>query len=153
MNKVALLKQKLESDLVYLQRSVYVLDYSLQKARKIGIKKEYTLEELDVFEALTSRYARTADILTQRIIKNLFMLMQEDAKTFIDRCNLSEKLEIIDDAQQLYNIRKLRNDIAHEYCISDISELFHDVLNYSEVLLDIVKKFQSFIDQMMQNIS
>ena len=74
-------------------------------------------------------------------------------KTFIDRCNLSEKLEIIEDAQQLYNIRKLRNDIAHEYCISDISELFKDVLEYSHVLLDIVKKFQSFADQTMKNIS
>ncbi len=124
-----------------------VLEYSLKKTEKIGTKKEYVIEELDVYEALTSRYARTADILTQKIIKNLFMIMQEDAKTFIDRCNLSEKLNIIDDAQELYNIRKLRNDIAHEYCILDISEIFKDVLESTEVLLNIAKKVKSYIDK------
>jgi hypothetical protein len=95
---------------------------------------------------LTSRYARTADILTQKIIKNLFMIMQEDAKTFIDRCNLSEKLNIIDNAKELYNIRKLRNDIAHEYCITDISEIFNDVLEYTDVLLKIAKRVKFYID-------
>ncbi len=75
------------------------------------------------------------------------MIMQEDAKTFIDRCNLAEKLNIIDDAQELYNIRKLRNDIAHEYCISDISKIFKDVLEYTEVLLKTAKKVQSYIDK------
>ena len=90
MKKIENLKKQLDFDLAYLNRSMEVLAYSLQKARKIGIKKAYVIEELDVYEALTSRFARTADILTQKIIKNLFMIMQEDAKTFIDRCNLSE---------------------------------------------------------------
>ena len=146
MKKIENLKKQLDFDLAYLNRSMEVLAYSLQKARKIGIKKAYVIEELDVYEALTSRFARTADILTQKIIKNLFMIMQEDAKTFIDRCNLSEKLHIVDNAQDLYNIRKLRNDIAHEYCISDISEIFHDVLEQTEVLLEISKRVQAYIE-------
>lgn len=147
MKNIELLKKQLDSDLSYLERSMFVLAYSLEKAQSIGIKDEYKLEELDIYEALTSRYARTADILTQKIVKNLFMIMQEDAKTFIDRCNLSEKLEIVDDAQQLYDIRKLRNDIAHEYCINDISEIFKDVLDYSKVLLKVAYEFQMFIDK------
>jgi len=146
MKKIENLKKQLEADLSYLDRSIEVLTYSLEKAKKIGSKKEYAIEELDVYEALTSRYARTADILTQKIIKNLFMIMQEDAKTFIDRCNLSEKLNIIDDAKELYNIRKLRNDIAHEYCITDISEIFKDVLEYTDVLLKIAKRVKLYID-------
>ena len=147
MKKIENLKKQLDFDLSYLDRSMKVLEYSLKKAKKIGNKKEYVIEELDVYEALTSRYARTADILTQKIIKNLFMIMQEDAKTFIDRCNILEKLNIIDNAMELYNIRKLRNDIAHEYCISDISEIFTDVLEYTEVLLSIAKRVQIYIDQ------
>ncbi len=146
MKKIENLKKQLESDFSYLDKSMEVLTYSLEKAQKIGSKKEYDIEELDVYEALTSRYARTADILTQKIIKNLFMIMQEDAKTFIDRCNLSEKLNIIDNAKELYNIRKLRNDIAHEYCITDISEIFKDVLEYTDVLLKIAKRVKFYID-------
>jgi hypothetical protein len=147
MKKIENLKKQLEVDLAYLDRSMQVLEYSYDKSKKIGKKKEYVIEELDIYEALTSRYARTADILTQKIIKNLFIIMQEEAKTFIDRCNLAEKLSIVDDAQELFNIRKLRNDIAHEYCISDISEIFNDVLEYSEVLLRISKNVQDYIDK------
>ncbi len=147
MKKMENLKQQLAMDLSYLDRSMHVLAYSLGKARKIGDKKAYTIEELDVYEALTSRYARTADILTQKIIKNLFIIMQEDAKTFIDRCNLAEKLEIVDDAMVLYHIRKLRNDIAHEYCISDISEISQEVVASAEVLLDTAKRVQNYIDK------
>ncbi len=73
MKKMENLKKQLEFDLAYLVRSMQVLEYSLKKAEKIGTKKEYVIEELDVYEALTSRYARTADILTQKIIKNLFI--------------------------------------------------------------------------------
>lgn len=145
MKRMENLKKQLDIDLAYLDKSVKVLEYSLQKAQNIGIKDMYEIEELDVFEALTSRYARTADILTQKILKNLFMIMQEDAKTFIDRCNLSEKLNIVEDAQTLYTIRKLRNDIAHEYCITDISEVFHDVLEFAEVLLKTAKNVQTYI--------
>ncbi len=145
MKKIENLKDQLDFNLAYLNKSMEVLAYSLQKAKKIGIKKAYVIEELDVFEALTSRFARTADILTQKIIKNLFMIMQEDTKTFIDRCNLSEKLHIVDNAQDLYNIRKLRYDIAHEYCISDISEIFQDVLEQTEMLLEISKRVQAYI--------
>ncbi len=150
MKRIENLKKQLEVDLSYLDKSMQVLSYSFDKAKKIGNKKKYIIEELDVFEALTSRYARTSDILTQKIIKNLFMIMQEDAKTFIDRCNLSEKLNIIDNAQELYSIRKLRNDIAHEYCIPDISQIFNDVLEQTEVLLKVVKKVQVYIDKTLQ---
>jgi len=64
--------------------------------------------------------------------------MQEEAKFFIDRCNLSEKIGLVDTADDLYNIRKLRNDIYHKYCITDITEIFEPLLQYSSLLLDIV---------------
>ena len=39
--------------------------------------------------------------------------MQEEVKTFIDRCNLCEKLEIVHSADDLYNIRKLFSAIKN----------------------------------------
>ncbi len=145
MKNIEALRDQLGSDLAYLQKSVDLLKYSLDKANIVGLKQEYSIDELDTFEVLTSRYARTADILTQKVLKNLFITMQEDAKTFIDRCNLAEKLEMIDDAKTLYQIRKLRNDIAHEYCITEISELFSDVLRYTETLIKIVSQVKLYI--------
>lgn len=72
------------------------------------------------------------------------MYMQEDAKYFIDRCNLAEKLGFVASADILYNIRKLRNDISHEYNIKDVSTLFDDVLSKSSELLKIIAKVREF---------
>lgn len=148
MIKVEKLKEQLKFDLDNITKSVEMLNYSLNKAKQIGIKASYTMEELEVFESLSGRYARTADILTQKVIKNIFYIMQEEAKTFIDRCNLAEKLEIVQSADTLYNIRKLRNDIAHEYCITDITEHFDLIIEYSDELLDAIQSTKHFTEKM-----
>lgn len=95
-------------------------------------------------------FARSSDILTQKVLKTLFIILQEDARFFIDRCNLCEKLEIIDNADDLYNIRKLRNDIVHEYCTVDITEIFESLLQYTELLLKITDNVKYFITNFRQ---
>jgi len=102
------------------------------------------LEEQESFEALTSRFARTSDILTQKLLKTLFMLLQENIKTIIDAANFLEKLELIDDADDLLNIREIRNQIAHEYVESDINDLFFDVLRYVPQLRKIISNVKAF---------
>jgi hypothetical protein len=146
MNKEKII-QLLHDELFLLNKSLDVLNYSLENCKKIGIKPEYNMLELSEFESLSGRFARSSDILTQKILKTLFIYMQEEAKFFIDRCNLSEKIGLVDAADDLYNIRKLRNDIYHEYCITDITEIFEPLLQYSSLLLDIVDNTKSYIEE------
>ena len=65
-----------------LDKAVEILKYSLEKSNKIGIKPSYSLEELDVFENLTSRFARATDIYTQKIMKGIVIVLREEAKTY-----------------------------------------------------------------------
>ena len=58
----AFFAEELTEDLNRLDRSVEMLKYSLQQCWKIGIKEDYSLEELDRFESLTSRFVSTSDI-------------------------------------------------------------------------------------------
>ncbi len=138
-------------ELGILIRSLEVLNYSLLNCQKIGLKDHYNMSELSEFESLSGRYARTSDILTQKVLKTLFIILQEEAKFFIDRCNLSEKLGLVKSADDLYNIRRLRNDIAHEYCIVDISEIFEPLLEFSDLLLAIIENTRKFIDKKITN--
>ena len=147
-----ILKEQLFDNIQNIEKSLIVFKYSLNKAKEIGIKEEYNMEELEIFESLTGRYSRTADILTQKIIKTIFMIMQEDAKTFIDRCNLCEKLEIVENADILYNIRNLRNEIAHEYVSNDITEIFNLLLLFSDNLLDTIKNTKIYIDKNIKTL-
>jgi uncharacterized protein with HEPN domain len=143
-NKRKLLFAQLNEHLAFLNKSVTALEYSYDKCSAIGEKKEYNLEEQESFEALTSRFARSSDILTQKVFKTLFILLQEDVKTIIDAANFLEKLNIVDNADDLLNIREIRNQITHEYVESDLKTLFLDVLRYVPELRKIISKVRAY---------
>ena len=136
--KRKLLISQMEEYLALLDKSVVALRYSYKKCSTIKEEPEYDLEQQESFEALTSRFARTSDILTQKVFKTLFILLQENTKTIIDVANFLEKLEIVENADDLLNIREIRNQIAHEYVESNIKALFHDVLRYAPLLEKII---------------
>lgn len=67
-------------------------------------------------------------------------------KTIIDSANILEKLEIIDNADDILNIRELRNQIAHEYVQADLNALFMDVLRYVPELEMVVNSLKRYIN-------
>lgn len=146
MKSEALMREELKNDFSRLDKAVEILKYSLQQCEKIGIKTDYFLEELDRFENLTSRFARTSDIYTQKIMKGIVLILREEANTFIDRANLFEKLEI-SSAEDLKLIRDLRNEISHEYKADDIAEIFEAVIEYSGKLIEMIEKTKAFIEK------
>ncbi len=146
--KRKLLTAQLDEYLTILEKSLAALEYSYDKCRAIEEKEEYDLEQQESFEALTSRFARTSDILTQKVFKSLFILLQEDMKTFIDMANFLEKLEIVDNADDLLNIREIRNQIAHEYVEPDVKSLFMDVLHFVPQLKNIINNVNAYYNKL-----
>lgn len=144
MKTEALMIEELKEDFNRLDRAVDMLNYSLERCEKIGIKTDYSLEELDRFESLTSRFARTGDIYTQKVMKGIILILREEAYTFIDRANLFEKLEI-SSAEDLKLTRDLRNEISHEYKVDDIAEIFEAVVEYSHKLIEIIGRTKAFV--------
>jgi uncharacterized protein with HEPN domain len=142
--KRELLIDQLEEHLAFLDKSVIALDFSYDKCSIIGEKEEYDLEQQESFEALASRFARTSDILTQKVLKTMFIFLQENIKTVLDAANFLEKLEVIENADDLLNIREIRNQIAHEYVESDIKNLFSDVLRYVPELKKIINNVNNY---------
>ena len=140
----AFFAEELKEDLNRLDRSVEMLKYSSQQCRKIEIKEDYSLEELDRFESLTSRFARTSDIYTQKVMKGIILVLREEANTFIDRANLFEKIEIAN-AEDLKLIRDLRNEISHEYKVDNIAEIFEAVMEYCDKLIEVIDKTKVFV--------
>ena len=86
----------------------------------------------------------TKDILTQKVLKSLYILLHENIKTIIDSANLLEKLDIIDTADDLLNIREIRNQIAHDYVTEKINGFYLEVLNYVPHLKQIVENVKAF---------
>ena len=151
--KRRLLAVQLSENLTLLEKSMHALNYSYDKCKAIGKKNEYDLEEQESFEALTSRFARTSDILTQKVFKTLFILLQENIKTAIDAAYFLEKLDVVEKADDLLNIRELRNQIAYEYVESNLGDLFHDVLNYVPEMKKIIENANAHIDVHLKKLT
>lgn len=137
-------KQLLAEELMLLEHSNTMLTYSYNTCESIGMKKDYTFEELDKFEALTSRFARTSDILIQKIFRLIDILELERAGSVIDRINRAEKRELVSSSEIFKEIRHLRNDIAHEYIPTAIEEIFKNVLKLTPYLIDSVDRVKKY---------
>lgn len=143
--KRELLKKQLQENMDNLDRSLKVLNYSYKKCSKFGLKDEYSVEELESFDALKSRFVRTSDIFTQKVLITVFVLIKENPISFIDKANRAEKIGIITSSEELQGIRELRNEIAHEYSSRDVTEIFEEVLQNTPLLIKSIKSAKSYI--------
>jgi hypothetical protein len=83
--------------------------------QKIEKKDGYSNEEFAQFEVLTSRYARTTDMLVNKVLRSIDTVELEDIGTVIDIMNRAEKCGIVSSAELLHTIKDLKNNIVHEY--------------------------------------
>lgn len=142
-----LLRQLLQTEWQLLESSVDTLKLSVRKCRAIGLKSAYTFEEQESFDSLTSKFNRTSDLFTQKIIRTAWMLLHEPFVPFIDLMNACEKMGIIHSADQMIEIRDLRNQIAHEYIPAALRELIPDVNDFSDKLFGNIGCCKNFLRQ------
>lgn len=140
------LRKLLLAELESLSRSASSLQKSMAKCSLLTPSPRQSFEAEESFDALTSKFARCSDILTQKVLKTQVFLLREEAPTFIDRMNLCEKLGAIPSARSLIEIRDLRNTIAHEYAVDDLLELYGDVLKLCPQLIEAAKSAELFVE-------
>ncbi|MCK4620860.1 MAG: hypothetical protein KAT62_01465 [Desulfuromonadales bacterium] len=142
----------LKKELQLIADADAVLSHSLRKCKEIGIKQDYTHDDLDRFEALTSRFARLSDILIQKTFRLIDEIDLESTGTVRDRINRAEKKGLIDSADIFVEIRMLRNDIAHEYLPEAIRDIYARVLDLTPSLLDCVKRVTEYGERVLQKV-
>lgn len=143
-NKIKLI-EILKNEIAAMDSAAKVLNDSYQRCKKLDVKLEYSVDESEKFEALTSRFARLSDILLQKILRSIFIMELEEEGTVRDRINKAEKKGLIEDAQKFVYLRELRNEIAHDYRLKDIIDLYEKVFLHVPNLLDAVQRINSYI--------
>ena len=141
-------RKQINVHLADIEKAVDALTYSRDKCRTIDQLNENDLEVMESFEALAARFARASDLLTQKVLKSLFIILQEEAPTLIDRVNFLAKLNIIPSADTLLNIQEIRNQIAHEYVTDDIKSLYQDIIDYTPGLIETIHHLKNFIQKL-----
>ena len=101
---------------------------SLFRFERKFLISEYSFEDLESIDSLTSKFSRTSDIYLQKVLRSIWMLLREDTVPLIDLLNREEKLMIIVSAEELLQMRDIRNQIAHEYLPEAVPELAKEVV-------------------------
>ena len=105
--------------------------YQLCITIKNNATESYNIEDFDKFETLTSRFARTADILIQKIYRSIDLFEMESTGTLIDSTN------------------DIRNNIAHEYIQEQLFELFKEVVDLTPLLMKYVDTARHYCVKMI----
>lgn len=134
----------LARDLDILEKSLYWLRRSHGICTRIGVKSGYAEEELDAIETFTSRYARTSDILIQKVFRSIDKVELEDRGTMIDVVNRAHKRGLFDSVEEIRMIKDLRNKIAHEYAREDIESVYALVVRFTPQIFAIAAKVQAY---------
>lgn len=112
------------------------LAWSLPRCQPIVGRLPWSTEDHERLESLASRFARVADLLTQRVMRLVDALELESPGTVLDRIRRAEKRGWVDTDGQLVRVRELRNRIAHEYEDDELQALYREVIALSPVLIE-----------------
>lgn len=142
-----MIKEKLSYDKSLLEKQLQWIEISYKECKQIGIKKEYSIEEFGKFETLCSRYSRGIDFLIRKIFRTLDEYEFENQGTLIDVVNNAHKRELFDDIDELRIMKDIRNTVVHEYIEDALVEVFEEVLQYTSILITIIKNTLNYIEK------
>ena len=140
----------LREEIANMNKAADHLQVSL--ARCAGLAGSEDIDELERLEALSSRFARLADILTQRVMRLVDDVELLPGGTLLDRIFQAEKRGWVSSADQLIRIRKLRNVIAHDYAAESREAIHVGIAELAPDLLAVVSKASSYADGLARRL-
>jgi uncharacterized protein YutE (UPF0331/DUF86 family) len=118
-------QELLAQSLAELAQARRHLDYSFQQVAGLPENLEgANARQFESVEAFSSRFARTVDLLVNKVLRSLDRMELLPQGTLLDVVNRAEKRGFIQRAADLREMKDLRNIIAHDYAGAKASEIF-----------------------------
>ncbi len=133
---IKLLKEELE----LLDKAAIRLKSSYDECSSLDFSSGLDEKDLVLCEALVSRFARLSDYLVKNIFRLIASIELLEPESFIDVLNFAEKHRLLSSAESYRAIRKLRNQIVHEYQDSEYLQIIRDVIVRAPELDDAIAK-------------
>jgi uncharacterized protein YutE (UPF0331/DUF86 family) len=115
----------LEQGLAELANARRHLDYSFQQVAGLSDALEAATEkQLESAEAFTGRFARSIDLLVNKVLRSLDRVELNPEGTLLDVINRAEKRGLVARAEELREMKDVRNMIAHDYAGAKAAEIF-----------------------------
>lgn len=143
-DKLLLLRSELDS----LDKAAAYLAASVVRSGSLIGRGELSPDELERLESMASRFARLADLLTQRVMRLVDDLELTPEGSLLDRIQRAEKRGWVKNAKDLVRIRELRNLVAHEYAADRMAEIYAGIARLAPELLAIVPKVRAYAEDL-----
>ena len=112
-----------------------------------------TDDEIEHIDQMVYRFSKLQDSIGERLFKSLLMFLEEDIKNkpFLDVLNRLEQLEILPSKDEWLRLRKLRNELSHEYSNEDeenvavLNMLFDEIKTINSIVLSLRNYFDLHI--------
>ncbi|MCF6281509.1 MAG: hypothetical protein L3J28_04730 [Candidatus Polarisedimenticolaceae bacterium] len=141
----------LQQQLALAQRAASALSYSSEGVSQFVTTDEMVpIEQLtdaqqERLEALAARFARLSDILIQKLFRAVDAIELVDEGTILDRLQRMEKRAIIQSAAEWRQIRELRNQVAHDYVVENLSQFYAEILAKSPLLIALLPQLEHYL--------
>ncbi len=137
-----LLKKEFNETLDVYRRSLTVLRESLHSCS--ALTENISGHDVILVEALCSRFARSSDILIQKLLGVVDSLEFDERGSPLDRIHRAEKRGFVDSEEQLKRIRLLRNRIVHEYVIDEPSTFLEEIRRLAPILQEASERIATY---------
>ena len=134
-------------NLEHFKKSINWLKISYDKCSKIQLDKGFdglAENEIESLEALSNRFARTVDILLNKVLKSLDMLELEDVSRNLDIVIRAEKRNFIDDYNYIIELKDLSHEYIEDYIIDKYKEILKNITPIVSIYKNIVNYTKKF---------
>lgn len=102
-----------------------------------------TDDEIEHIDQMVYRFSKLQDSIGDRLFKSVLSFLEEDIKNkpFLDILNRLEQLAILPSKDEWLRLRKLRNELSHEYSSEDeenaavLNILFNEIKTINGIFL------------------
>jgi hypothetical protein len=142
-------RRYLDEQLALADLTAQALHYSYETADAFPLTDLEALEppRVERLEALAARFARLADLMTQKVFRAVDAVELVDEGSLLDRLARMEKRGVIDSEATWRDIRDLRNQVAHDYVVTDLERLYSDVYAHTPELIASVGRVRAYLER------
>ena len=134
----------LQSALEDMEKMAVWLRHSWNHCHLIPSGEVSSETNAEAVEAFMSRFGRTVDLLTNKVLRALDRVELEPSGSLLDVLNRAERRGVVESAEQLREMKNLRNLIAHDYAGEYLGETFQTCVEFSSQLLEIIERVRDY---------
>jgi len=105
--------------------------------------EQLTENEVESIDQFIFRFSKLQDAMGERLFRGVLIFLEEEVKNkpFLDLLNRLEQIEILKSKEEWLLLKKLRNELSHEY----INDSETNVLNINMVYENTKKLYEIFM--------